>query len=603
MNNEFKNIYRYLLLLVILLFFYCGQEIAGAEIMPLNELKAGMKGVARTAVQGNKVVEFPVEIISIMKNVFPQRSIILANLDGDMINRTGVAQGMSGSPVYINGKLIGAIAYSFPFSKEAIAGITPIEEMTSISYSTTPQEKKTTILFQNIMEFITHIDNYPNAESIYGKFLGYFPEQAYQDNSASFRPIPIIVSKGAGFASPVMQEWWERNGFIPMMMSGGSASEVKDLQEGDAVAVLFLSGDLQMGGIGTVTHVDKKRVFAFGHPLFNLGDIAMPMAAAEIHTVVPSLYSSFKIGSIGEIIGTFKQDLPAAIYGQLDEKPPLIPLKLVTSYSKQERNYNYVLAEHHLLTPIIANMAISETLSTAESSVYEGTYEVSGTIALEGHPDVIIDNIFSGFLSLPQASTYVASILAYMINNEFEKTKIKTIDLKASISAEQKIAEVKEVRQDKVEVKKGDKVGLKIFLKPFHKAMEVYDFDITIDDKFQEGTYYVLIGGAMEMNKFDYAYFYRAVEIDNLDQIIRLINTIKRNDKLYVRIFRPSMSLVVKNKLMSSLPPTYFDIMDAPQAAGGTNRVFIDHLSDEAVKSDYIITGMKKIVIKVKETK
>jgi len=590
------------LLIAAVFILYASNLVQAADIMQLDDIKSGMKGIGRTAIQGNQLIEFQVEIISVLKNFTPKKNMIIAKLSGGPIEKIGIAAGMSGSPVYINGKLIGAVAYAFPFASEAIGGITPIEEMTGIPENKPAEVKKSSSISSHILEYLLNVQDTSSAEKYYSRFLDIFPINFQRTASSPYIQVPLVMNMFSRPAFPVLQQWWEKNGFIPVMAgSVAGDKEVQELKEGSAVAVSFVTGDVDMGAVGTVTYIDKNRLFAFGHTLFNLGDVSLPMAYAEVNAVVPNLYNSFKIASIGKTFGTFKQDLPSSIFGYINENPPVVPMKIKMTYNKQENKYNYLMASHHLLGPVIANYVLSQTLASTDSSAYEGTLNVKGTITMEGHNPVNIDNVYSGFLNIPEASTFLSAVYAYLVNNEFEETKIKEIDLSATVTTEQKVADLIEVRFDKSEMKKGDTVTFKIIVKPYQKAPVSYDYELKIGDKFNPGSYYVLVGGADALNKFDYAYYYRLTVFENLDQIIKLINTMKRNDTIYIRIFSPKTSLIVKNKLMNDLPPSYFDIIDSPQTSGASNKVMIEHILEESVRSEYVIKGAKRMTIEIKE--
>lgn len=590
------------IMLIIVMINFLQADYLRAEVMQLKNIQIGQKGKALTAVDGNKILEFDVEIISILNNVFPKKSILLAKLNGEEIQRIGVSQGMSGSPVYIDGKLVGAISYSFPFSKEPIAGITPIEDIIE-SANTGANEIifSSAFSFKNLMKYISGLDRYKDSNSLIMDFYNFFPMIMFKEEGESFQQIPFLLCKGMKQFQPSAESWWRQHGFIPIMASGGANdNKLKELKEGDPIAVVFLSGDLEIGGIGTVTHIDKNRVYAFGHPMFNLGNISLPMAAAQIQTVIPNMYSSFKVGNIGKTVGTFKQDSSSSVFGFLNEEPPTIPMKLKITTGKNSKDYNFVLAEHNLLTPIIANMAINETFASSELNYYEGTYELNGTIEIEGYQNIIIDNIFAGFLSIDQSTTYIASILGYMLNNEFNKIKVKSIELNANIDQNQRIADIKQIKYDKSEVKKGDKINLEIFIKPYLKETKVYNYQIDISNKLKKGIYSVYVGGAIDLNKIDYDYYYSMINIDNLKQVIRLINTIKKNNKIYIRVVRPTTSIIVKNRLLSNLPPSHFDVIFSSQTVGEVNRVSMEPILEDSIVSDYMIKGIKNFIITVK---
>ncbi len=588
-------------ILFILIFLLVGTLFGKSEIMLLKDVKVGQKGKALTAVEGNRIIEIEVEIISILNNVFPQKSLILARLSGEQIEYFGVAQGMSGSPVYIDGKIAGAISYSFPFSKEAVAGITPIEDMLESTYQDSSLISSSNLDYKRLMGYMVNLYQYKNADELNKDFFNLFPRMISANNNEVIKPIPFLLYKGMKSFSPIVEQWWIDHGFIPVL-SFGTSEEIgaKKIKEGDAIAVKFLSGDMEIGGIGTVSYIDKNKVYAFGHPMFNLGNISLPMASAEINAVVPNIYSSFKVGNVGKIIGTFKQDLSSAVFGFLDEAPPTIPMKLKISTGKVTKDYNFILSEHNLLTPLIANIALNETFASTDISYYEGTYEINGEINIDGYQNIIIDNVFAGFLSLDQSSTYIASILGYMLNNEFDKIKVKSINLNANIDSNQRIAEIKQIKYDKSEVKRGEMINLEIYIKPYLKDTKKFNYQLEISNKIKKGIYYVYVGGASDLNRIDYDYYYNLVSVDDLKQVIRLINTIKRNNKIYIRIARPSTSIIVKNKLLNNIPPSHFDIMFSSQTVGEVNRVFMEPILEDSLSSEYMVKGMKRFIINVK---
>ena len=311
----------------------CAWAVLPAEtaLMPLDEVKAGMIGTGQTVFQGTELQEFKVHILGVLRNVQgPRRSLILAKLEGGPLADTGVIAGMSGSPVYIDGRLIGAVSYSIgQFAKEPIAGITPIAEM----IEATAETSRRATVAQARVELPLTTESFATAVRQTSARLGSFADRAVDIGgvgltaaaggpmAGTLRPIatPLIMSGMSAATRDLVSSIFSNAGFAPMLAgSSGGADTPKPsgpLRPGDAVGVSLLGGDADMGATGTVTHVDGTRVYAFGHPFFNLGPTAFPMTRAYIYTSLPSLMSSFKIASLGDVIGSVQQDRATAIAG------------------------------------------------------------------------------------------------------------------------------------------------------------------------------------------------------------------------------------------------------------------------------------------------
>jgi len=309
---------------------------AADATMPIAEIRPGMVGIGRTVFSGTRVEEFRANILGVVENVIgTQRNLILAKLEGGPLAEAGVIAGMSGSPVYIDGRLIGAVSYSLgSFSKEPIAGITPIDEMMSetalpaarpmaarIRLDMPVNEASLVAAFRKALNWNQPFAQRPeDARLIGAASVGGFGSEV----AAILRPIstPLAMSGFQADLADMLGSAFRDQGFVPMVAAAGGHGEMPfegPLKPGDAIGVMFVDGDLQLGGTGTVTYVDGDRVYAFGHPMYNLGPTEFPMTRAYVYTVLPSLFSSMKLSATGEIIGTFTQDRATAIAGRLEQ--------------------------------------------------------------------------------------------------------------------------------------------------------------------------------------------------------------------------------------------------------------------------------------------
>ncbi|HMF61407.1 MAG TPA: SpoIVB peptidase S55 domain-containing protein, partial [Vicinamibacterales bacterium] len=344
---------------------------AVSALMPLEEIKPGMTGIGRTVFEGANLQEFKVAIIGVLRNIQgPNRNLILARLEGGPLAKTGVAAGMSGSPVYIDGRLIGAVSYSIgSFPTEAIAGITPIAEMTDATQMVkrvpsqqarielpVSRESLATALkaaFSRLEPFARR----PSDVQVFG-----MPEAAGAQLGAMLRPIstPLIMSGFEPSSIELLTGAFGSAGFTPVVggaVGGGQGKGLNiperqmtgALREGDAVGVSLVGGDLEMGATGTITHIDGDKIYAFGHPFFGLGPAQFPMTRAYVYAMLPSLMSSFKISSMGEVIGTMQQDRATAIAGTLGKGPAVVPMSVTLASTREDgstskRTFNYTVA-------------------------------------------------------------------------------------------------------------------------------------------------------------------------------------------------------------------------------------------------------------------
>src|SRR6266436_3031725 len=368
--------------------------------MPISEIRPGMVGIGRTVFAGTQVEEFRAHILGVIENVIgTQRNLILARLEGGPLAHTGVIAGMSGSPVYIDGRLIGAVSYALgAFSKEPIAGITPIAEMTdsaTLAGGVRPPGAKIQIDLPLTRENLTAALrkglnwNRPFAESPRDAELqgvNAVGGLAGGEIGALLRPIatPLVMSGFEPQVGELFGSAFSSQGFVP---TGGSAAGLRPgempfegpLKPGDAIGVMLVNGDLQMGGTGTVTHIEDDRVYAFGHPLYNLGPTEFPMTRAYVYTVLPSLFSSMKLSSTGDVIGTFTQDRATAIAGRVGPGPRMIPVTInLTQARASTRTFHFDIVNDQMFTPLMTYAALLNTMSSYERQYGAATFSVHG---------------------------------------------------------------------------------------------------------------------------------------------------------------------------------------------------------------------------------
>ncbi len=443
--------------------FFClivaSNVFAQIAIFPLREVHAGQRGIGKTVFSGSTIEEFQVEILGVLENVGPRQSVILARLSGGPLEKTGVMQGMSGSPVYINGRLVGAVALAFNFAKEPIAGIRPIEEMLAINGP--PGGNKGSQTAKARMQLPRK--DVPLAPVAAGS----------EAQSGSLIEIATPISF-SGFTSGTLEHFapeLKKLGLDPRqgVSSGGRLPSKMGnpalLRAGDMIAVELLSGDLTMGAEGTVTHVDGSKVYAFGHRFLSVGNTELPFARAEVLTLLPNLSASFKISSPTQWMGTITQDRSTSIYGELGRKADTVPLSIgMKDGHRAPLTYHMQMVNDRALSPFIVQMAIYSSIDATERTLGLASYSLHGIVEFQnGLPPLRLDNTYAGDFNVPlQVSSGIASPLAYLLGAGFDALKIKDISVEIEASERKRLLQIDQITASRKEVHPGDVIDLTV---------------------------------------------------------------------------------------------------------------------------------------------
>ena len=591
---------------------------AATPQMGIGEIRPGMVGVGRTVFDGTHVTEFKVNILGVLENVIgTRRNLILARLEGGPLANTGVIAGMSGSPVYIDGRLIGAVSYSLgQFSKEPIAGITPIAEMTDATAfnDTRPAAARVRVEFPLTRENLTAAFrkalnwNRPFAER--PEDARYFGDAGSGLASAGavgtwLRPIatPLFMSGFEPDLADTLGSAFREQGFLPTGAGavGGRPGEQPfegPLKPGDAVGVVLVNGDLQLGATGTVTHVDDDRVYAFGHPLYNLGPTAFPMTRAYVYTVLPSLASSMKLSTPGEVIGAFLQDRAVAIAGRLGPGPKMIPVTLSLEADRaSKRTFHFELANDQMFTPLMAAAAISNTLASYERQYGTSTFYVRGAAKVTGHEAVAFDNVFSGDQPSINASTFIAAPIAALLGNDYEKINIESIDLAIGSSEEAKTATLERVWLDDQRPRAGRTAPLKILLRTRRGEELLRTVPIEIPSN-ASGTLSLLVADGNRLGQIEQREA-RSPQPRNVAQMIRMLNRSRRGSTLYIKLLGSDPGAVVSGETLTALPPSVLGVFEADRSTGSFSPLSNATLGEWELPTDHAVNGSRTISIVV----
>jgi hypothetical protein len=600
-----KNIFKTALSVLLLLCSLGWSEDFSVSVLPVDQIEAGMRGKGKTFLQDDQFEEFDVEIIGVMHNWQPQRNLILAKLQSDVLDRAGVIQGMSGSPVYVDGKLIGAVSYSLgTFSKDAIAGITPIEEMMNIPDRTSPESSYAPRM--QMRNFITSDDFHELIKT-------YYPSQALSVDGSLIRPlrIPLLFS---GFSSHVFDKakpFFSRLGFSPIQ--SGSSGQIQpkispsqmSLQAGELVAVQLIKGDLDMSAVGTVTHVEGNKVLAFGHPFYNLGAVDFAMTKAKIMTVLPSLETSFVLSASDRTVGRFVQDRNPGVFGELGKLPRYIPINANLRNSDGEtREFKVQIADDKLFTPLLVNLVVSSIVLAEERNLGDLSLNLQGTIYLDDARPVQLQDLFSGSLdtAATDLSGIVAAVVWYLTNNEFKELGIHRIDLNIDVAEEVRFATLEKVWLGKYDAKPGEIIPMKVYYRNFRGETIVDDFSLPTPNLPSGSEYSLVVGDASSIQSIEISQYKTTGFVPrSLYQLIRLLNSLRKRNYIYFKIIAAKPGLFLRGEEMPNLPPTMKSMFSSPRAASAPPvEITRSTLGEYRHGIPYVFNGLAVIPLKIK---
>lgn len=594
-----RPVVRFLLAITVL---FAGS--AFAETMPLSQIQKGMRGYGETVFEGNKLERFDVEILGVLHNIGPGQDLILANVDSPVIRRAGVIAGMSGSPIYINGKVIGALAYSWQFAKEPVAGITPIDEMLKIAQAgTTPSGA---VPAMSGAEFLKAITNH-ETDKMFEKITGSLGATAMSATTAKPIAVPLSMSSFAPETVSRFSKYLDNLGFVAVPSGAAStstttATDATPFKAGDAVGAVLLNGDFNVAATGTVTHIDGNRIYAFGHPFLDMGAVSFPMAKAEIVTIMPSLASSFKLANSGAIVGSFRQDRATGIMGVMGDKADMIPIDLTVEGSGPTQNYHVNIVRHPVLSPLILAMAADSVVASAQRSAGERTVLLDSAIKVRGFNEPIrLREGWAGAQARQAIPQYLAVVAGYVMSNEFRPADIESVKLHLRHDDQLKIAKLTEASIEMPasgKIVAGDTVKVRTVLKPYRGESFVETFDVKIPDNQQPGSAYLLVGSGSVSNQVDFSLV--PPDPRTLEQVIATLERLRPSTDLTVGLYSSAEGAVTAGVYLPNLPPSMRAVVTGDTSNGAQAPVRY-HASNHVAKAlGYIVDGAVKIDIDVK---
>lgn len=568
--------------------------------MPVSEIKAGMKGVAWTVFEGTQPEPMNLVVLGVLRNANgPKGDMILVRLLGEKPEYTGVVAGMSGSPVYIDGKLVGALAFRIgQMSKEPIAGVTPIADMLEINEldnSVAPAEARNHPAPDAATSVSTKTSG-PGASPQIGSFT----------NLLTPIETPLVFN---GFTEDAVKRFapqFTAAGIVPVM-GAGSVSDAKQPEPiipGSAVSAVLVKGDLNIAATCTVTYIDPQRLLACGHPLMQFGSVDMPMTKANVVATLPSPLNAFKIVNTTEEVGAFVQDRHTGILGRFNREPEMIPVQLTIHGGNAPKTFHYEVLNNAKLTPVAIMSTVYSALQGLNEYGEDLTYKLKGDLDVAGFPTVNLQNMYAPMDNgVPTAYAVALGLgdrFSRIYDNPYAKPKIKAVNLDFDLVRERRFARLESVRTDVTEARPGDEIVVEASLRPYRGDRIVRQIPIKIPTSTPKGTLRILVSDGDSLDRLRRGAAGSARKLD-IAQTIAMLNQEHSNSRLYVSLLEANPEAMVDDKVMPTLPLSVMNVMDGMR---GTQDMTVTGESSVSEAStpplDYVVSGAQVITVTVK---
>jgi hypothetical protein len=519
---------------------------------------------------------------------------------------TGPVAGCSGSPVYINGRLAGALAFMLaPFSKDPLYGVTPIEEMLKAGEKQGTENRGQSTESKNLSSwnFARPIDLIAAAD-VFTQ-----PKPASQAMPAGAIALPMVLSTSqlpAG-AAERLNAACSQMGFVAATGLSGSNTDANlakntNFEPGSVAVVPLIDGDLKATALGTITDVVGDKIYAFGHAFLGTGATDMPLATGKVDTVVASLMRSFKLGEILEVKGALTTDTATAVVGTIGKKAKTIPLTLkIDRYNDTEiRTYHCKIVTNEILSPIMIMTAVSAAVQMRGSLPPEHFIRYKTTIRPEGYEPIIFENVASGDEGSSMLKESVA-VVGLCLNNPYKEVTIHSIDIEATIQPKNIISHIWSLTLSDTVVKAGQTVSIAAVIEPYLAAKQTYNFNLKIPGDLKAGDYELTVTGAMGYEQFLRKAAPEKFRADSLPNILAALHNLSqiRRDWLYLTFVLPVSGVAIENAVLSDLPPSKAVVLQDDKRLL-TARPYQNWV-EQSVQTDSIVGDSKTIKIKVEE--
>ena len=585
-------------IIILFVLIVLSVSLFSQEIMKISEVKEGMTGIGKTIFKGTKIETFKFKVLGVLENTLaPGKDMIFVELYSPVLEESGVIAGMSGSPLYIDGKVIGAVAFGFNFAKKPIGGVTPIEDILATSEYNNP-------LYEIDITGIKVEFDEKNIKKILNVIQQELVRRTQFSPIKDMSPIGLIPSN-RGFSKSTLSY------FTPIFPMAGTTAVPRQLDTesikkdlfkispADMVSIPLVRGDFEFSASGTVTYVDGSSVYLFGHPFFNLGKVDFPLHKAEIITVFPSYMNSFKLAATKHMIGTVVQDRFSAVQGELGRTPYMIPLKVFLK--NRNRNFDIEMVDHALLTPALSFVTLNSIFSSEYQDFGFRSLRVKGKIFIENEQNIIIDDLFSGADAVTEFSGLITAINFFVMNNREKKIKLQKIDFEISGSEDVRRATIDNVIIEKNAYKPGELINIGINLKNERGMEQVEHAGIKAPNLSPGSVFYLMVADRAEINKFETKNIKNPYFPETLNPLIRAINNLRKNNRIYIKLMTQTQGLYIKGYEYSNLPLSLQNVFVYNTSSNVQSKIKFSTITEYQIEAPAVIRGHKLFKLKIKE--
>ena len=570
------------------------------QILPVSQVKAGMHGMAYTVFEGTTPEPMEVEILGVMRNMAgPKSDVILARLHGKKVEFTGVVAGMSGSPVYIDGKLIGAIAYRIgEFSKEPIAGITPATTMLEIDdMDKTPAP--------DMARGRAGEEREASRTAAPGEAAVLNPSASTYANLLKPIETPLVFT---GFSEDTLRLFskdFAFAGIVPVMGAGsvGNDKQPEPLVPGSAVSAILVRGDMNIAGTCTVTYLDDSRLLACGHSLLQSGNVDMPMTKATVLATLPSSSNSFKIVNTTELVGAFVQDRRAGIMGRFDREPHMIPVTLTFHGVSHAKEFHYEVLNNAKITPAAMMATVFNAIQGMNEYGEDTTYRLQGDISVLGYPKLSVKNMYAPADGMaPTAFGIALSVgerFSRIFENPYERPRIEGVELNFDLVPDRRSARLETARTDVTEARPGDEITIETLLRPYRGESILRQIPVKIPTSTPKGTLRILVSDGDTLDRMRRAPASMNRRLD-LASTIAMLNKEHTNSQVYVSLMEANPQAMVDDKVMPTLPLSVMNVMEGLRGTQDMVVVGESAVDEASTPVDYVVSGSQIITLTIK---
>lgn len=592
------------------------------KFFPLEELRPGMKAIGYTVFVGREPEPFELEILGVLKGFpNPGQSAVLSRLVGERMNHVGVFQGMSGSPVYVDNRLVGAVAFGYQFAKDPIAGITPIQQMIDLFETNRKSTGRSTSLDRSVPPPPVPAHSPAHSPALrpspwidYASLLAAGDKLPLPDLPVPVTPgsnlIPIATPLAvAGIAPEVLERFapfFRAYGLNPVAGIAGAApvSELKrvdaeTLKPGSTVVVPLIRGDYSVSAAGTVTWRDGQRIYAFGHPFLSLGLSDFPMHEGEVVTVLSSTASSFKLSYPTEMVGVVRGDRSTGIYGELGAAPRMIPIEINLETSRGEtRRFKFDVVADRFLTPILMQMTLISTISSTERTIGDSTLLINGAIRLRDQQPIRTENRISVSLNGPISAAIAATQpVSVIMASGFSGLEVEKITYDIVSRDLRQTGQLDRLWIGRTDLRRGETVEVQAFARTEGGREYVERFPLTIPSDAPLGGLTLLVGDGTVLQSSDPRTGFTP---KSLDELVTGLNQIRRAGRLYARLSQAETGAMIRNEELPSLPPAVLATLGSDRVTGGftltASRIVLE---TELPQTDLVISGQRSLRINI----